>query len=496
LRFASICLCSSSILPRFFSSSNNKRSYSPQKKTRNWSEGGSSPRQSYQARESNKQNYSRPTTSTASNDEYRCTRCNHKGLHGPEGCYAKTKNLKCHGCGDRGHLEICCPERTDKNDRLFYDSKSKSKSNRSQSYRKIRQVQDARDTQSSSNSESDNDDNRKKSNNRVKVNVSDSAYKAEIRVCGCNVKHVLDTGSDCNLMSKRMYSTLPFKPKLRKSTIEIVDYNKNDIDILGEFTCYLAINGMTKTATYLVVNSEYVDNIIGIKTLREFNMVKFNVNANKNTINQIVNAPQTTHKRHISNVNYWKKRMPELFEDRIGCVPDTWISFKTDKMVNPSQQPAYPCALAMLDGAMEACEDLLKNDIIEELPPGTDLSWISPLHVVEKSSISLDQGEKRKLRNDKLDQRRLDKKLIRITSNNKCLNKAIIKQKRLMPNIVQLKKDLAGMKWFSKIDIKSVRGGLGSLVKKGIVSIDGNSSGYQIIYLNRAYYHLHPQWKN
>ena len=129
-----------------------------------------------------------------------------------------------------------------------------------------------------------------------------------------------------------MYSTLPFKPKLRKSTIEIVDYNKNDIDILGEFTCYLAINGMTKTATYLVVNSEFVDNIIGIKTLREFNMVKFNVNANKNTINQIANAPQTTHKRHISNVNYWKKQMPELFEDRIGCVPDTWISFKTDKI--------------------------------------------------------------------------------------------------------------------------------------------------------------------
>jgi len=441
--------------PRFFSSSNNKRSYSPQKKTRNWSEGGSSPRQSYHARESNKQNYSKPTTSTASNDEYRCTRCNHKGLHGPEGCYAKTKNLKCHGCGDRGHLEICCPERTDKNDRLFYDSKSKSKSNRSQSYRKIRQVQDARDTQSSSNTESDDDDNRKKRNNRVKVNVSDSAYKAEIRVCGCNVKHVLDTGSDCNLMSKRMYSTLPFKPKLKKSTIEIVDYNKNDIDILGEFTCYLAINGMTKTATYLVVNSEYVDNIIGIKTLREFNMVKFNVSANKNTINQIANVPQTTHEQHIPNVNYWKQRMPELFEDRIGCVPDTWISFETDKMVTPSQQPAYPCALAMLDGAMEACEDLLKNDIIEELPPGTNLSWISPLHVVEKSSISLGQGEKRKLRNDKLDQRRLDKKLIRITSNNKCLNKAIIKQKRLMPNIVQLKKDLAGKKWFSKIDIKS-----------------------------------------
>ena len=46
-----------------------------------------------------------------------------------------------------------------------------------------------------------------------------------------------------------------------------------------------------------------------------------------------------------------------------------------------------------------------------------------------------------------------------------------------------------------KVDIKSVRGSLGSLVRKGIVSIDGNDSNYQIIYLNRAYYYLHPEWK-
>jgi len=44
------------------------------------------------------------------------------------------------------------------------------------------------------------------------------------------------------------------------------------------------------------------------------------------------------------------------------------------------------------------------------------------------------------------------------------------------------------------IDIKSVRGSLGSLVRKGIIDIDGNDSGYQIIYLNQAYWYLHPEW--
>jgi DNA-binding transcriptional regulator LsrR (DeoR family) len=44
------------------------------------------------------------------------------------------------------------------------------------------------------------------------------------------------------------------------------------------------------------------------------------------------------------------------------------------------------------------------------------------------------------------------------------------------------------------IPTKQVRGALGSLVKKGVVSIHTNDSNYDIIYLNESYYHLHPEW--
>ena len=40
------------------------------------------------------------------------------------------------------------------------------------------------------------------------------------------------------------------------------------------------------------------------------------------------------------------------------------------------------------------------------------------------------------------------------------------------------------------ISTKIIRGALGSLVKKGIVTIDTNDSGYDIIYLNTPYWHL------
>ena len=60
-------------------------------------------------------------------------------------------------------------------------------------------------------------------------------------------------------------------------------------------------------------------------------------------------------------------------------------------------------------------------------------------------------------------------------------------------------KDIA--EWINT-PIKSVRGALGSLVKKGIVQLEetkswGRKDGNMgIIYLNRNHYYLHPEWKN
>ena len=45
------------------------------------------------------------------------------------------------------------------------------------------------------------------------------------------------------------------------------------------------------------------------------------------------------------------------------------------------------------------------------------------------------------------------------------------------------------------ISTKQVRGALGSLVKKGVITIHTNDSNYDIIYLNESHWHMHPEWK-
>jgi hypothetical protein len=44
------------------------------------------------------------------------------------------------------------------------------------------------------------------------------------------------------------------------------------------------------------------------------------------------------------------------------------------------------------------------------------------------------------------------------------------------------------------IPTKSLRGTLSSLIKKGIIQIDDNGAGFQIVYLMEQFYYLHPSW--
>lgn len=48
----------------------------------------------------------------------------------------------------------------------------------------------------------------------------------------------------------------------------------------------------------------------------------------------------------------------------------------------------------------------------------------------------------------------------------------------------------------TKIPVTSIRGVLSSLSKKGIVQIEDNGAGFQIVYLMEQFYHLHPTWLN
>ena len=60
--------------------------------------------------------------------------------------------------------------------------------------------------------------------------------------------------------------------------------------------------------------------------------------------------------------------------------------------------------------------------------------------------------------------------------------------------------DAIDLSHWTGIPTKSIRGILSSLIKKGIVQVESTDNAwaekqYQIVYLNEAYWYLHPRWK-
>ena len=102
--------------------------------------------------------------------------------------------------------------------------------------------------------------------------------------------------------------------------------------------------------------------------------------------------------------------------------------------------------------SLRALDEMVKFDLIELVPAGAKCSWISPLHPVEKPNghpkpVKV-KGVTAQMRAN------VEKRRIRVTSDNKRLNKAIIRMRRPMPSVSQLQFDLAGNEWFSKVDIR------------------------------------------
>jgi hypothetical protein len=80
-----------------------------------------------------------------------------------------------------------------------------------------------------------------------------------------------------------------------------------------------------------------------------------------------------------------------------------------------------------------------------------------------------------------------------LTSLETAALKAIIEGLYAEPGFSDL--DAKDISIYTGISMSSLRGVLSSLVKKGIIQIDDNDAGYQIIYLNENYWHLHPHWE-
>ena len=273
-------------------------------------------------------------------------------------------------------------------------------------------------------------------------NRDERCPRVQFKLFGKSTSMVLDTGTNLNIISKRTYMNLPNKPKLRPTLVNAYGFNaKQPIPIIGEFKVRLRANYKRIDAKFLVLDGN-ADNLMGFEVASKLGLVKLvevPVHQEYERPYKLQNYNSDKDIYHINTVraSEFNPRVdyPNLFKGQIGRLKDIEVLIATDPTIRPIQVPPYPIPLPLMDMTKEKVMKMWDDGIIE--PVEGKLTWLSPMHVVPK----IDPVTKTTVG-------------VRITSNNKALNKALILEKRWMPSIKTLTHELNGMVCFSKIDLK------------------------------------------
>lgn len=208
------------------------------------------------------------------------------------------------------------------------------------------------------------------------------------------------------------------------------------IPILGEFTTTLRCNYKRVKARFLVLDGN-ADNLLGYYAANKLGLIELK----RDKIFQdwyddkIFNVTSIKKSASLNPEFDAKKLYPNLFKASISHFKDVEVVIDTDASIKPIQGPPYPIPIPLLQKTEMKIMKMLEDGIIERT--SGKVTWLSPMHVVPKCDP-------------------VTKEVIgvRITSNNKALNKAIKLEKRFMPSVKTLTHELNGMSVFSKIDLR------------------------------------------
>ena len=233
-----------------------------------------------------------------------------------------------------------------------------------------------------------------------------------------------NTGTNLNIISASTYEKLKDRPQLLPTKIRAYGFNsKLAIPLKGEFQTTIWFKQRSVATTYLVLDGE-ADNILGFSAAYALGTIK--IDSDEDPTIRSITAKKFVHP-HESH--------PELFTGKLGLLKNKLVHLNVDLTIKPYQQPAYKVPFGLHDLTKEKLDFLESNGIISKAN-GEKPSWIHPCQPVAKFD------EKGQIKG------------VRITSNAKQFNKALIQHKRHMPTKVELTNDLAGAKWFSKLDFK------------------------------------------
>ena len=341
-------------------------------------------------------------------ENFKCYRCGGVG-HKPADCRAIS--MKCYNCQRLGHFARVC--RSKGVSRKPYESQ-KTSSKKTKARRNVRAIRRKDSDSNESCIESESEDEQ-----ILFMEGQDSPVQVTIN--GRKIKMVADTGCRQNIISSQLYREQFKEHPLESTTKQFVAYGqKVPLTCLGRFKASLKAGMMTIHSFVYVIKGQ-AESLLGRKScfdLGIFKQVKFVKQNNSNS--KKINDPKLN-----SLVNEYN----DLFHG-LGQITNYSHKIKLDPNVKRVSQRLRRIPLSQIEQVNDEIDKMLKDDVIEEVPEPSP--WVSNLVVVPKASGGL-----------------------RVCCDFRELNKAIVRERYVLPKVEDTLDALNGSKYFAKIDARS-----------------------------------------
>ena len=240
-----------------------------------------------------------------------------------------------------------------------------------------------------------------------------------VQIDGNVVQMMIDSGAPVNLLDETTFQRInnSGNKTLRPAHNKIYSYGSaTPLPLLGTFTASIKSSSI-KAVTQLHVVKGNTGNLLSYNTAQKLGLIRISINT--------------------TTVTDGNKKSPEFLQEElkslfggVGKVPNKVVKLHIDSDVIPRKQPHRRIPFHVREDVEKELERLERLDITEKVDGPTP--WISPIVVVPKIS-----GE------------------VRICDDMRKANKAIKREKHLVPTIDDLITDLNGATHFSSLNLSS-----------------------------------------
>ena len=256
--------------------------------------------------------------------------------------------------------------------------------------------------------------------------VTRGDFKAQIVINNCLDYILADTGarvSVCNLKDAKRWG---IHQKMQRSKTRIKPYNSPVIPTIGVARCDITFGDRLVPVLWHIIEENCEPVLAGAKA-EQLGIIKFSsIQPVFAPVNMIVG--DTGRKAQLQDI---LQRHSNSFQG-IGKLTKHQVKLHVKEEVKPILSPQRPVPYHLKSRIQEQITEMLSNDIIEEHPVTEPSPRVSNMVVAPKSD-----GE------------------IRITLNTKNVNRALESSNLPIPRHEEIKTQLSGCKFFSKLDLKS-----------------------------------------